>query len=358
MFELGIGYRSQVQFLPPLADSRDFPSPVVRATPGSLLVATGTQARWPGMACVRLVDRARTALYLVAQYLAPTRVWVPAYHCPAMIEPFLAAACEICFYPVSAELEPDHGFLLERMQRGDALIAVRYFGFDCGVRRVAEVCRERGVVLIEDMAHAAYAHQPCGDFAVTSLVKFLPVTAGAELLVPGHGAVADAIDKLHRALPRPMVVSMRSQCRRVGRRLRLVGDDAGGYRYFDRKRIQRGLPSRVERVIRESDHESVCSRRQNNFRYLSWHLRESTQGRPLFTELPGRVVPYVFPFLLHDASTFEQVRHAAIQALRWEELAPTSCEVSTTFRGRLIQLPVHQDLEERHMRQIVDCLVP
>jgi hypothetical protein len=358
VFELGAGYRSHVQFLPPLADSRDFPSPLVRATPEVVQLASAVQVRWPDMATVRLVDRARTALFLVARHLAPARIWLPAYHCPAMVEPFLAAACEVRFYPVTADLEPDTGFLEQGLQRGDALVAVRYFGFDCGIRRIVDLCRERGVRLIEDMAHAAYADAPCGDFAVTSLVKFLPLVVGAELVVPGPGAAADALSRQHGSLPGPGLVRLRQQARRVGRRLGLIGSEGGGYRYFDARRIQRGVPRAVEDVIRQSDHAAICSRRQHNFRYLYQHLKDSALGRPLFDDLPGQVVPYVFPFLLHDVETFEHVRHGAIQALRWEELAPTPCAVSESYRGRLIQLPVHQCLDEMQMRRMIDCLTP
>ncbi|MEE4660383.1 MAG: DegT/DnrJ/EryC1/StrS family aminotransferase [Halieaceae bacterium] len=353
MFELGAGYRSQVQFLPPLADSRDFPAPVVRATPGGSQLASTAQRRWPDMAAVRLVDRARTALFLVAQYLAPARIWVPAYHCPAMIEPFLAAACEVRFYPVTVDLSPEAGYLEQRLQRGDALVAVRYFGFDCGIHRIADLCRERDVRLIEDLAHAAYAHAPCGDFAVTSLVKFLPITGGAELILPDTGA-ATALDRLHGSLPGPARVRFRQQARRVGRRLGLLGSDGSEYRYFDPRRIQRGVPHAIESVIRQSDHEAICSRRQQNFRYLYQHLKDSALGRPLFDDLPGQVVPYVFPFLLHEVETFGHVRRGAVQALRWEELAPTPCDVSETYRGRLIQLPVHQGLDAMQMQRMVD----
>ncbi|MCB1774503.1 MAG: hypothetical protein KDI88_12870 [Gammaproteobacteria bacterium] len=357
MFELGVGYRSTLQFEPPLADSRDFPVPVVRATPGVPLLASIAQARWPDMASVLLVDRARTALHLVGQHLGRVRVWLPAYHCPAMIEPFLAAACEVCFYPVSAGLEPDIGFLQERMQRGEALVAVRYFGFDCAIREVARFSRERGVLLIEDLAHAAYAHEPCGDFAVTSLVKFLPIDTGAELVIPVPGGGVDALAALHRALPGLTAVSVRRQLDRVGRRLGLGRSGAAGYRYFDRTRIQRGVPRDVERILVASDHAAVRSRRQENFRYLFRQLEDSALGRPLFAGLPDDVVPYVFPFLLHDAAMFGHVRRAGIQALRWEELAPTSCEVSAAYRGRLVQLPLHQCVDDEQLQRMVDCLV-
>jgi len=212
------------------------------------------------------------------------------------------------------------------------------------------------VRLIEDMAHAAYADLPSGDFAVTSLVKFLPVSAGAELLFPDSRAATWAVEKMHRRLPGWRIVALKRQWHRVIHRLGVARLDSGPYRYFDYSHVQRGLPHTIDQVVRNSDHAAICSRRQNNFRYLSSHLQGSVLGKPLFDTLPDHVVPYMFPFKLADANSFEKVRQHAIQALRWEEIAPTPCKISSSYRSHLIQLPVHQCIDKEQLHLMIDCL--
>ena len=68
-----------------------------------------------------------------------------------------------------------------------------YFGLENSVKQVLEVVRSHNCLVIEDLAHAALANELNGDYGVTSLQKFYPVTTGGELLIstahrerPGH----------------------------------------------------------------------------------------------------------------------------------------------------------------------------
>lgn len=346
-----------IPFLAPLADSRNYPRPAVFVVPSRPLQAGGPTATWSRQPNpVRIVDHARTALFLVGKALAPIKVWAPAYHCPAMLEPLLAAGCEVALYPVTQGLEPELGFLRSRVSSGDAMIGTRFFGFDCGIIETAAFCHEHGLLLIEDLAHAAFFDSLHGQFAVTSLVKFLPVQRGGEVLLASSSRFIDSIDEQYRRLATPAVVRFRSLIERVKKRLGVTMPASDGFRYFDAARMFRGMTRADRRVLNKSADAEIRSRRQQNYRYLLQHLGDCDHGRPLFGALPDSVVPYVFPFLLKDAAYFDRLRRSGVQVLRWEEIAPSDCVVSVDYRERLVQLPLHQDLSRRQLDFIVSAL--
>lgn len=357
-YRLGEGYRALPSFYSPLADSREFPKPLVRVVPdlltgrgrqGTLLPRSGVNAMF--------VDRARTALFLIANMIAPGKVWLPAYHCPAMLEPLVAAGCEVAFYPIEENLTPDFGFLDSHVRPGEAVVGVRYFGFDTGIRELAAFCESQELLLIEDMAHAAYFDQMVGNFGVTSLVKFLPVNTGGELLLPKRSGHAAQMLGLYRSLPSGSRVEMNKIVSKLAKRLRLAQEEHADYRYFRSDLIHRGLTQNDRATINKSDHQAIVERRRANYRYLAHALIDNPNGVAIFPFLPDHVVPYVLPFWLADEEGFERVRFAGIQALRWEEMVPTDCDLVGALRTRLIQLPVHQGLERHELDAIAAALV-
>ena len=305
---------------------------------------------------VMRVDHARTGLYLIARLLAPGRVWVPAYHCPAMVEPFIVAGCEIAFYPIGPNLEPDLDFIARTVLASDAMIGVRFFGFDTGIRQLADFCASNEVLLIEDLAHAAYFDELLGAFGVTSLVKYLPTTAGGELLFPENSEHLSALNRLYGDIPSFSGVRTKAAMRKLLRFFRLSQTKKLDHRYFHPHCIYQGLQPNDIAIVERSDHGDISQRRRDNYRYLAQALSTSASGAVMFPCLPDHVVPYVFPFLLEDGEGFGRVRHAGIQALRWEEMVPTECGVSATFRTRLIQLPIHQDLARHQMDLIASAV--
>ena len=355
--KLGETYGEMPAFASALADSRRFPEPSIRVTPATASVRSSRPASLARKSIsVMRVDHARTGLYLIAHLLAPGRVWMPAYHCPAMVEPFIAAGCEIAFYPIGPNLEPDLDFIARTVLASDAMIGVRFFGFDTGIRQLADFCASNEVLLIEDLAHAAYFDELLGAFGVTSLVKYLPTTAGGELLFPENSEHLSALNRLYGDIPSFSGVRTKAAMRKLLRFFRLSQTKKLDHRYFHPHCIYQGLQPNDIAIVERSDHGDISQRRRDNYRYLAQALSTSASGAVMFPCLPDHVVPYVFPFLLEDGEGFGRVRHAGIQALRWEEMVPTECDASTAFRTRLIQLPIHQDLARHQMDLIASAL--
>src|SRR5580700_2347525 len=100
---------------------------------------------------------ARNAIYhsLRALNIHPgEKVLVPAYICAAAVEPIEAYGAKAVFYGIERNCVPDFTDLEARIDGGTrAILAVHYFGFPRGIRRIREICDQHGLSLIEDCAH-------------------------------------------------------------------------------------------------------------------------------------------------------------------------------------------------------------
>ena len=345
-----------ITFSPPLADARDFPAPGLSMLPTRPGAAHGSARTAPrGAGAVVPMSLARHALAFIGTAVlgAGCRVWLPAYHCPALVEPFIWAGCDIDFYPLNADLTPDLSALYDHRDRPAACVLVRYFGLDCAVERSAGQLRAAGYTVIEDLAHAAHAPALFGDYGVTSLWKFYPVQDGAELLIASH---LPDFDRLRAAARAWLLPPLRWQALHLKQRLgqKFGSRRPGNFRYLQEHRLRAPMSRRTAGELIRHDHGALAARRRANFRALSAALAGAEIGTPLFGELGESEVPYIFPLLLHDNDGFGQLRNAGIPLYRWEELAASGCAVSRRYRSRLVQLPCHQALTAANMAFLIN----
>jgi dTDP-4-amino-4,6-dideoxygalactose transaminase len=333
--------------------------------------------------------RARNAIYHLFRALgfgAGERVLVPAYHSGNEVGAIRAAGATPVFYPITRRLEPD----LEALRRlctpdTRALFVIHFLGWCQPMAELAALCRERGLILIEDCALAMLSEADgmplgsFGDYAVFCLYKTLPLPNGG-LLVQNRGPL-EGLDAL--AL-RPCGMAplagrslelvlewLRGRCdgpgralfaikRAAGRALRAAGADhvPVGDMGFDLAHVDVGISPLCEGFMGRWDYESIRRRRRDNFRLL----REKLAGRAtlLKEDLPEGICPLFFPVLVPD-------KHAAARALWgrgvdavefWNEGDPEAARgdfPDTRFlRQHVLELPIHQDLPPRRIEYVAD----
>jgi len=117
------------------------------------------------------------------------RILLPAYHCTALVEPVVWRGITPDFYRVGADTRIDLDDVARRVTPTTrALFAIHYFGFPQPMARLRAFCDERGLLLIEDCAHALFGTEggrpfgTTGDIAIGSTWKFLPVLDGGLLV--------------------------------------------------------------------------------------------------------------------------------------------------------------------------------
>jgi dTDP-4-amino-4,6-dideoxygalactose transaminase len=333
--------------------------------------------------------RARNAIYYLFRALArggsDPLVLAPDYNSGNEVLAMRAAGATVRYYPVGrdARMDLDAVERLCRTLQPDVLYVIHYLGWPQPMPEIVELCRRRGLLLVEDCALALLSDlddRPLGsfgDWSIFCLYKTLPVPNGA-LLVQNTTRL-EALERI--GLRRPAVASvagrtaellvqrLRSRVNGVGATLQIVKRNAGrvadhlaldranvGDIGFTIDEVDLAMSGVSSRLLHHLDFETIRRRRRENFELLA----ERLDGRVavLQRETAGGVCPLFFPLLVSDKRTAAaRLRERGIEALEfWNEGTATAHnDVSPGarfLRAHVLALPVHQDLTVRHMDHI------
>ena len=162
--------------------------------------------------------RARNGIWQLIRALGlqePDVVLVPSYNCGAELDAVLRAPATVRFYRVDRSARIDVDDLRQAIEpRTRAVIVTHYFGFpQPDLVAIGELCRDHGLVLIEDCAHALYSTHlgrslgTFGDASVFSLWKTLPMPDGGAVLANRRPASRMAEQPRLRSMrPSPLFV--------------------------------------------------------------------------------------------------------------------------------------------------------
>ena len=312
-------------------------------------------------------------------------VLIPAFHCPSMVHPVLAAQGNPAFYAIS----PDLGVSLEHIEphlgpQTRAVLVPHLFGRIQRLGQIRGLCDSVQVTLIEDCAHALFGTadgRPVGStghFAIASPRKFLPLEEG--------GLLTSAVDIL-RDLP------VRTPS--AGRALRLAFDGVDKAIQYDRLRALRPLVAAVKgirRGLRGASHESalpehvehveavpqldafraagltrnimrrlmtqeLVRRRRENFSTLAAGLSDLPLLRPLKVRADLNSVPYMLPVILEQPERqFNELKARGMPMWRWEHSRRGVCRITDHYARALLQIPCHQSLRPAEIAWMIDVL--
>src|SRR5439155_10224762 len=250
----------------------------------------------------------------------------------------------IRYYTVNRRLEPDLDEVA-RLCRSHprVLYVIHFLGWPQPIEEMAALCRERGIVLIEDCALALLSkagERPLGtfgDYAVFCLYKSLPVPDGG-LLVQNEKVHADlgrlaqttcGLTSVGGRSLELVVEWVRSRSNVLGRALGLskkalaqlldtlgVARSPAGTAEFDLAQVNLGMSALGRVLLKRFDYEPIRQRRRNNF--LRMQNRLAGRLTPLREDLPEGTCPLFFPILVPDKrSTVRVLRQRGIGALDW-----------------------------------------
>jgi len=380
----------RIEFSPPLANAADFPPAILKIEPQQPMCNLSWFANQSLQQLnIQFFRSGRGALYFAAEQLKKpggNLILLPAYHCPALVEPFIAAGYQIEFYPLQADLTVDLKVLQKLITPETThCLLVRYFGNEAQVNTQLDWLAAQGLITFDDCAHDLQSFirpQLVANATICSLKKFIAANDGGAL----------RLRNLQTATlkPAPLLVEVKN----------LVRTLLSGWRWFSAKQpmllpFTAEIESHIDgvqlnaigsneaavpetqpksfRYLRQHDRQDTCYRltkwqfyhtnlqqslyrRQQNCKLLMAGLVNARLGRLLWQEVPDDCAPYVIPFVLDDGRSFYQLRKRGLQVYRWEELAPADCLVSKDYRQRLIQIPCHQDLTPDDIIQIIAAI--
>ena len=154
----------------------------------------------------------RLTLTALQSLSSGTEVVMPAYTCFSVP----AAIVKAQLRPVLCDITPstfdfDHGLLEKTLtSRTLCVIAHHLFGIPSDIGRIRDLCRARGVFVVEDAAQAMGAEQhgrklgTMGDVGVFSFGRGKNITCGSGgVIVTNSPEIAEAIGRQYRDVPSP-----------------------------------------------------------------------------------------------------------------------------------------------------------
>lgn len=318
----------------------------------------------------------RAAITLAARIwgiCSEDEVLIPAYHCGSEVSPLIATGARIVMYRVDAGAQIDLPDLLRRITARTRLIhVIHYFGRPTDLVELAAICRERNIRLLEDCALSLYsANTGCtGDGAIFSFYKTLPCCAGGALTLrapPSEPPSLRPSRNLQAArevasLVRKWATASLPTLRTTKSRSPDIANDCASrpdlpMSYYSARDVSLHRPSRFTfgSVARANVHHVVRTRRAN-FSWLQQLLADSRNVALLWRHpLEPDTCPLGFPILVRDKSRWCAALNAAgvpvspwwsgfHRGLDWSDHIEAA-----TLKAELILLPVHQNLDARHM---------
>jgi len=365
-----------VKFSVALESAANFPPPTILASPKfrPSFLTLKKQLDVDKEHCI-FTKNGRGAIAIAGEVLkreGENIILIPAYHCPALVEPFIWLDYNVKFYPVNPNLSVDMNAFNALLAEGGVThcVLIRYFGFEQNIDDVEIKLKQLNISIIEDCAHAFFAFQnnilnkdSTSDAQICSINKLLPSIDGGVLYMPKHSLPTLSSQKWLREI--------KGLLHTVGISQRLLtfkksntnvtsstptSVDASEFRYFipDEKHIASYRHTKF--LAQYSRSHQIKQLRRKNFSYIISKLKNCKAGEPLYTELNASEVPYVLPFLLNDAEYFKALRMKGIQVLRWEEIAESNCSVSANYRARLVQLPCHHQMSEAELNRLIQSI--
>ncbi|HEY1813795.1 MAG TPA: DegT/DnrJ/EryC1/StrS family aminotransferase [Kofleriaceae bacterium] len=277
---------------------------------------------------------ARAAFRAFLAAVDPSRVGVllPAYigwsprEGSGVFDPIQELDEPFWFYRVDMNLHVDVDHLVTQLDlhRPRVLLVIHYFGYpDPAYLRVAGLARARGVIILEDEAHAMFTDVVggvtgrLGAASIVSLHKLLPVETGGGLFVNRDG---------------------REVCSA------LVGPSEPAPWSFDLA--------------------ALAARRRHNAELLRERLGALRGRVDVLWDLPPNVVPQTLPVAVRVGSRdvlYERMNaagfgvvslyHTMIDAITRDEF-PISYELART----MMNLPVHQEATDQELERMIDAL--
>lgn len=374
-----------------------FPPPAIPLSPviSNLSLKTKPRSSVPSLLDIphRLyVTSGRAAISLALEHAGVSsedEVLVPAFHCESMISPVHWRKATPVFYQVHSDTTIDLGDIQKRYtNRCKAIIATHYFGFMQNFQPLRQWCDQKGIIFIEDCAHAFFGQigtvgaGQSGDYAIASSMKFFPIYDGGILASNRHKL--DDIPLKRPSWTVDIKASLNTLERSISyQRLGVMGWLLGKgmtaknllWRYLkSTTQIETKGPSSSEgaygldeqwihiattrtsnSLLKHSDNDRIARYRRRNYQILDAALGKLPGVRPLFPYLPEHCVPLVYPlYIEHPEQHFRTLKELGVPIWRFGEFLDSSVTQeefphSKELSKHVFQFPCHQELLNREL---------
>lgn len=336
----------------------------------------------------RYYYHARNGIYELGQLLGLTgqEVLFPAYFQGVELEAIMAAGVRLRFFPVHQKMRVDPAEVAAMIgPQTRAIYMTHYVGFPGPVKELQAVCRERGLLLIEDCGHALLSclgDEPLGstgDASIYCVYKSLAAPHGGAVLLRERAVdlpqgETPSLVSLASYVATSVLLNLEMRGSVVGHKLRQaamgwgksalnaahVKRDSVSTLHFDLSRVNLAMSNFVHSILNTQDYRSIINRRRDNYLHLLYRLRHLSA--PLFDGLPEGVCPIYYPFLSRDSrETQRRLRARGVETITvWHEPHPVVPEgvfpEVDELRRTVLWIPCHQDLAHSAISRVADAV--
>ena len=224
--------------------------------------------------------------------------YVPLYTCETVLAPFEKAGYQLKFYELDQDLHSI--FDTSVIDEISVLSLCGYYGFCNYDHDFVKACKEKGVVIFEDVTHSmlsADGIDPLCDYFAGSFRKWMGIDCGG-FAVKRNGTFETPLLQVE-----PTHLKQRKEYYETGDddifwegelRLRQMFDCFAG-------------DDNSEYILRHADFDSICRTRRENYAALLDALTAPLHGvQPVFPELPEATVPSHFCLYAENRDEFQQ----------------------------------------------------
>jgi dTDP-4-amino-4,6-dideoxygalactose transaminase len=341
--------------------------------------------------------KGRVALWLLCKIWNLTsndEVLMPAYNCGTEIDPFLSYGVKVIFYRVDRNAVIDFEDICRRTtKRTRVIYLTHYFGWSQETRHVLDWCRQHDILLVEDCALSLFSSGKegrlgtIGNAAIFSLTKFFPIPDGGLLVLRKGQPFKEIVLKrpplkltcrstltllINNLLKSRWISNIREmrlyiKARKLKSKFKRIANnkennvdfpDMPNHYYFDPVYKSWSISSQAVKILQQWDPQEITERRRQNYLQLYRLIKDVPGCEPLYDELADSECPLYFPAIVSRRSSWVKCLNAfGIPAFSsWmgyhRGMSWVNFPEAKYLKDHLLQLPIHQDLDFRHMQFI------
>ena len=317
-------------------------------------------------------------------------VLMPAYCHGVEVEALLRKGLRLTYYRIDEGMEIDFKHMESLLSQSTrVLYIIHYLGFPQPIDKLKAFAKKHGLILFEDCALSLFSCLPSGplgsfgDISIFCFYKTLPVPHGGAIVLnnptfslpaPPHtpnsvSTMSYLSDRLLEYLDlrwdgyERLVSNVRNTVKNIGRTIKCGIHAATAVPIdtdqFDENHVNLGIAGITDYLIKKIDHHDVIQRRRKNFAYLAGSI-EGVIRMP-FRNIPEGVCPLSLPVLVHDKPGIQHrlMEHGVETVNFWSKRPPDIPDIFPEvafLRRHVLEVPIHQGLEERHLDYIASKL--
>jgi hypothetical protein len=289
------------------------------------------------------LNSGRNALEYILKAARPSKIYVPFYTCPVVMEPIAKLGIEHEFYRIDERMFPEEK--ATNVRQDELLLYTNYFGInESNVDALASLKS----VLVVDNAQAFFSLPRNGVHSFNSCRKFFGVPDGSYLNTPLR---LDEELETDASAKRCAHLLLRTD----------EGAEAGYQEFQNNENRIAALPikkmSQLTRsILQNIDYDEVIKRRRRNFSMLHASLGKVNE---MTISMGDNDVPMVYPFLSEMPGLKKRlIDNKIFTATYWNPLpaAIGADSFEARLSSQLVSLPVDQRLDESDMQSIINII--